>query len=166
MKKQVINAVMEADNELRFLDEVSEIELIYKSKIPAVNRPKIRESSDAERIFRKYWDQGKIELVEQFYVLYLTKGNRVVGICPLFCGGIDITVADLRILFASALRIKATALIVAHNHTSGACNPSPADEVLTKALKEAGKLLHIPLLDHLVITSDNGCFSFCDRGLL
>jgi DNA repair protein RadC len=166
MKKQLINAVMEADSEIRFLDDVSEIELIYKSKIPTANRPQIRETSDAERIFRKYWDHRKIELVEEVYVLYLTKGNRVIGICPLFSGGIDGTVADSRVLLAGALLIKATAIIVAHNHPSGTCSPSAADEALTKELKSAGKLLHISLLDHIIITADNGFYSFSDHGLL
>lgn len=80
-------------------------------------------------------------------------------------GGLDGTVADLRIIFAIALKSLSTSIVVAHNHPSGNKKPSAADTKLTKKIKDAGELLDIQLLDHLILV-ENGYFSFADEGLL
>jgi len=78
-------------------------------------------------------------------------------------GGINGTVADVRLLFATAVQSLATSVIIAHNHPSGTLEPSNADIQLTDKIKEAGKLMDISLLDHLIIT-DYGYYSFADEG--
>ena len=80
-------------------------------------------------------------------------------------GGITGTVADLRIMFKLAIENLATGIILSHNHPSGQLKPSDADIQLTKSIKEAGKILTIELLDHVIISND-GYFSFADEGLL
>jgi DNA repair protein RadC len=80
-------------------------------------------------------------------------------------GGISDTMVDVRLLFKNAVRLGATALIVAHNHPSGELNPSKSDLKLTAKIKKVGENLDIKLLDHLII-SEKGYFSFADEKLL
>lgn len=166
MATQLLNSIIETASGVELSQEVSEIELIYISKINACLRPRIRHSEDAERIFRKYWDHHKIGLLEQVYVQYLNRGSRVVAICPLATGGIEGTIVDLRILFAGAIKLNASRFIIAHNHPSGNDSPSAADEKLTRELKFAGEIMRIKLMDHLIITPDNGYYSFGDHGFI
>jgi DNA repair protein RadC len=80
-------------------------------------------------------------------------------------GGLSGTVADPKIIFHMALQHQASALIMVHNHPSGNLKPSREDLVLTKKIADAGRMLDINVLDHLIIT-DSGYFSFGDEGLL
>ena len=143
---------------------VSEVELIYKSKVKASERPIVKSSSDSEAILRRHWDLNKIELQEQFCVLYLNRANRVLGIYKLSTGGITGTIADPRLVLASALKLPACALILAHSHPSGNLNPSNADLQLTSKIKSASDYHDIKVLDHIIIRND-GYLSFADEGL-
>ena len=80
-------------------------------------------------------------------------------------GGISGTVADPKLIFKSALDHGGSSIILIHNHPSGNLQPSQADISLTKTLKEAGKFLEIPVLDHIIV-SDNSYFSFADEGMI
>ena len=102
---------------------------------------------------------------EEFWVLYLNIQNHVLLKKCLSKGGISETTVDLRLLFKNAVRLGATALIVAHNHPSGKLSPSKSDLKLTTKIKKAGENLDIKLLDHLII-SEKGYFSFADEKLL
>ena len=75
------------------------------------------------------------------------------------------TVVDPRMIFKSALDYKAQAIILCHNHPSGTAKPSEADIRLTKNMVEAGKVLEISVLDHIIITQQ-GFFSFADEGMM
>lgn len=143
----------------------SEIELIYKSKVKASERPKITSSRLAFEIALKAWDENKIELLEQFKVLMLSNSNAVLGVLEISSGGITGTVVDIRLLFAALLKAKATAFILVHNHPSGKLQPSEADRQITQKIKQASKLLDIALLDHLIITPES-YYSFADEGVL
>ena len=145
--------------------EVAEIYLTYKSKVKPSLRPKVNASRDAYEILLKNWDGAKIELCEQFKVMLLNRANKAIGIFEVSSGSATGTVADPRLIFASALKANACGLIIAHNHPSGNLKPSQADIELTKKLREGGRLLEIPLLDHLVVTTE-GYYSFADEGLL
>jgi DNA repair protein RadC len=72
--------------------------------------------------------------------------------------------ADVRLLFATAVKIMSTGLILSHNHPSGNTRPSLQDRNLTKQVKEAGKLFDIKLLDHLILTPDDQYISMADNG--
>lgn len=144
---------------------VAEIELVYKSKVKASERPVICTSSDAANVLRSLWDEGKLELVEQFKVLFLNRANKVICFYSVSSGGITGTVADPRLIFAAALKVNAIALILSHNHPSGSLKPSRADEELTQKIKGAGNLLDIKVLDHIILTSEEH-YSFADEGLL
>lgn len=80
-------------------------------------------------------------------------------------GGISGTITDIRLIFQAALKASSSALISAHNHPSGNLNPSEADKLITKKIFEAGKLLDISVLDHVIITQDE-YFSFADQNLM
>lgn len=102
---------------------------------------------------------------EEFWILLLNRSNRVIRKECLSSGGLHGTVVDIRIMFRTALEHLACSIIVAHNHPSGNCQPSNEDIRLTQKLKEAGKVMDISLLDHLIIT-DQSYYSFGDEGTL
>lgn len=102
---------------------------------------------------------------EEFWVLLLNRANEVFARERLSTGGMAGTVVDVKMVFKSVLDARAAALIAVHNHPSGNLQASQADVDLTKKLKQAGALLEIPLLDHLIV-SERGYFSFADEGLV
>jgi DNA repair protein RadC len=147
------------------IDNICEIELIYRSKIKPSERPKIVTSKDAYDIVIATWDQDKIELIEQFKILLLNRGNKVLGRLSISSGGITGTIADPRIIMAAVIKSAACALILCHNHPSGNLLPSKADEELTQKIKQACKFFDVSVIDHLVITKE-GYYSFADGGIL
>lgn len=156
---------MERINDTPAWTKAAEVELIYKTSVKVSERPLIRDSSDSYQLFLNHWDENKLEFVEQFKIALLNRSNRVLGIYEVSTGGISSTVADPKLIFTAALKASASGIIACHNHPSGKLVPSKADELLTKKISEAGKFLDLPLLDHLIISSE-GYFSFADQGLL
>ena len=144
---------------------VAEVELTYKSKVKASDRPQITSSKDAADLLQGLWNENKIDFVEQFKVLLLNRSNKVLGVVDISSGGITGTVADPRLVLLAAIKANAVGIIISHNHPSGSVKPSKADEELTQKIKCAAKFLDISLLDHVIITSE-GYFSFADEGLL
>ncbi|HEU5363997.1 MAG TPA: JAB domain-containing protein [Hanamia sp.] len=146
---------------------VSEIDIVYKRKgnCKMCERPQIHSSKDAYNIFIKYWNPDKIELLEEFKVLFLNKANRVMQLLSLSQGGISSTVVDPRLVLATALKVAASSIILAHNHPSQNLRPSRQDEELTQKIKCAAKYFDISVADHLIVTP-SGYFSFADEGLL
>ena len=102
---------------------------------------------------------------EEFWVVFLNQNNRIIAKSRLSSGGINQSVVDIRILFKNALQHFATGIIVAHNHPSGNLKPSQEDLKITKQIAEAGKILNIQLLDHLIV-AQNSYLSFADENLL
>lgn len=102
---------------------------------------------------------------EEFWVLHLNRANFITKKTMISRGGISGTVADTRLIFKSAIEHLSSAIILCHNHPSGNLNPSEADILLTRRMVESGKILEIPVLDHLIVT-DNGYFSFADQGMI
>lgn len=144
------------------LEGVSEIEISYK---PAIgSKPEVKCSTDAYLILKEYFPENQIALKEYFIVMYLNQANRVIGVQKLSIGGLTSAVADVRLLFGTALKILATGIVISHNHPSGNTRPSLQDSNLTKQVKEAGELLDIKLLDHLIITPDDKYISMADNG--
>ena len=121
----------------------------------------IRKSADAV----PYFNSIKYLSHEEFHVLYLNRAHTPLYCAALFKGGITGTVTDLRIVMKKALQLNATAMIIAHNHPSGALVPSENDRRMTRKLTAAAQTLDLALLDHLIIT-DSGYFSFSDQGLM
>ena len=103
--------------------------------------------------------------VEQFWVVMLKRNNEVIQKRVISLGGVSGTVADPKVIFKRALEDLASGIILVHNHPSGNLKPSQADIRLTEKLKNAGNLLEIPVLDHIIFT-DDGYFSFADESLI
>lgn len=123
----------------------------------------INNSRLMDRKFRMIWDLEEFEIRESFYALYFNTKLDVVGYRKIADGGIDSVMVDMRLIMSSALLCNATRIAVAHNHPSGTMMPSSADRSLTNKIIEAGKVLDIQLLDHLVLTF-NSYYSFRDEG--
>jgi len=148
------------------LFKVSEIDLIYKTRVKASERPKINNSKDVANIMFVTWNPDTIEHIEEFKILLLNRSNKVLGIKHVAKGGISGTVTDVRIIMQTAIKANASGIIACHNHPSGNLNPSEADTKITNKIKEAGSIMDIQLLDHVIITPDKDYFSFADNGLI
>jgi DNA repair protein RadC len=149
-----------------FSQNVAEVTLSYRNKIKASDRLQVKSSKDAYEIFMGNWSESSIGHVEEFKLLLMTRSNAVLGIIAVSKGGISGTVTDVRIVLQAALKSNASGLIVCHNHPSGSLNPSESDTKITHKIKEAGNLMDIQLLDHLIITTEGNYYSFADNGLL
>jgi len=104
-------------------------------------------------------------LHEEFWILFLNRSNRVINRMRISQGGISGTVTDVRMVMKNAIECLASGIVVCHNHPSGNLNPSESDTKITRKIKEAGDLMDIQLLDHLII-SEKDYYSFADNGLL
>lgn len=102
---------------------------------------------------------------EEFWIILLNRANRLIKKEQISSGGVSGTVADPKIIFKAALEQYASSIILVHNHPSGNLKPSQADINLTKKMKDAGVLLEIPILDHIIF-SNEGYLSFADESLL
>ena len=102
---------------------------------------------------------------EVFCVLFLDAQHRIIALRPMFRGTVTQTSVYPREVVKEALALNAAAVILAHNHPSGAVDPSRADEVLTQTLKTTLALVDVRVLDHLVVAGAEVC-SFAERGLL
>lgn len=102
---------------------------------------------------------------EHFLVLSLTAAHEVIALRIISIGSLNRCVVHPREVFSRAIQDGAAALIMAHNHPSGRTEPSPEDRDITRRLKEAGLILGIPVLDHLILTR-TGWYSFAEQGEL
>jgi DNA repair protein RadC len=102
---------------------------------------------------------------EEFWILFLNRSNKVINMMKLSQGGVSGTVTDVRMVMKKAIEFLASGIIVCHSHPSGNLNPSESDTKITQKIKEAGNLMDIQLLDHLII-SDKDYYSFADNGLI
>jgi len=144
--------------------DLAEIKVSYKCKLKDVVR--ITNSKDAFNVLYQLFDMNTIELKEEFFLLLLNRANYVLGWFKLSSGGSTSTVVDAKIIFILALRTNANSIILCHNHPSKNMKPSDTDINLTKRIQQAGKLLDITLLDHIIISSGETYFTFADEGLL
>jgi DNA repair protein RadC len=128
----------------------------------AADNPQIRSSADVFNIFSPLMEDLPHE---EFWILFLNRANKVLGRMKISQGGVSGTVTDVRIVMKKAIETLASGLVICHNHPSGNNNPSDADIRITQKIKEAGALMDIQLLDHLIICGKN-YYSFADNGAL
>jgi len=124
---------------------------------------KVTGSKDAADAFRIFWPA--YEHIEFSYLLMLNRQNQILGYHQLSKGGMTGAVVDVRVIFQVALKSSSTSIILGHNHPSGNLDVSDADRKITNQIKQAGVILDIPLLDHLIMTTDS-YLSMADEGLL
>jgi DNA repair protein RadC len=144
---------------------IPDVQISYYPKLKVSQLPIVTDSKQAYNLLMQRWDKGKLQFIEEFKILLLNKNNRVLGIYHVSTGGLCNTIVDPKIVFITALKACATAIILAHNHPSGNLKPSNDDMVLTKRLREAGRLLDIIVLDHLILTAE-GYTSLNEEGYI
>lgn len=125
------------------------------------DKPIVKSTADAANLLS---DMGVMEQ-EVMRTLLLDTKNRVLAIKTVYAGSVNTTVIRVAELFKEAIRQNCAAIIVAHNHPSGDPSPSPEDVAVTRELVQAGKLLDIDVLDHLVIGAGQKFVSLKERGL-
>lgn len=155
---------MEQSSDTLDLFKVAEVELVYKGK-GNHQRPVIQTAEDAYVLLRHTWDDNKLELMEQFKIVLLDTNGECLGIAELASGNITSCPVDVRLIFVTALKSRATCIILAHNHPSGNLLPSNADIQLTKKVTEGGIILDVAVADHLIITRQN-YYSFANEKIL
>ncbi|RKZ55149.1 MAG: hypothetical protein DRQ44_18160 [Gammaproteobacteria bacterium] len=102
---------------------------------------------------------------EVFAVMYLSNRNQLISYEELFLGTIDGATVHVREIVKLGLSLNAASIICAHNHPSGVCEPSHADEMITKRIKDACALMDIKVLDHLIVSATDSV-SLAERGLI
>src|SRR5674476_850159 len=146
---------------------VAEVKITYVPKVKPSERPAVKCSRDAHKIFFDSWNQSTIEHKETVKMLLLNRANKVLGITTISEGGLSGTLMDVRMIFQYAIKGNACGIIIAHNHPSGNSSPSESDLKITQKIKEAGNLLDIQLLDHIIVTPERDLYrSFADEGQL
>jgi DNA repair protein RadC len=139
------------------------MEIARRVSVPAERGHLVMTSTAAAAEYLRERLRGLPE--EQFRVLYLNRRNALVEDALIAQGSVDTVQASLRNIVARALQVNASALIAAHNHPSGAVEPSESDRLLTQDLIAASRPLGLKVLDH-VIVGEESTFSFADSGLL
>lgn len=139
-----------------------EIFIKYKSD-EEFSKIKINGSATAATFLRRIYAPDSIEVQEEFIVLYLSRANTIKGYYRHAKGGISGVITDIRVILAGALKCLSSSIIICHNHPSGNLNSSEADDLLTRRLHQAAKMMDIQLLDHIILTS-SGYYSYADEG--
>lgn len=138
------------------------IELYKRIKERKNNSKTIRASTDVYEVMHPYMADLK---VEECWAIYLNQGGRIIRKQRISVGGLASTQVDVRVILREALTCNATSMILCHNHPSGNTRPSQDDDRLTHSLLEAGRIMNIRLLDH-VIVADGSHYSYGDEGRL
>lgn len=147
--------------EAKAITIVAALELGRRRKqTDAIKRDKISSSQDVFLILKEVI--GDINH-EEFWILLLNRANKVLSRERISIGGVSGTMADAKVIFKIALDKMASSIILAHNHPSGNNRPSESDIRLTKKIVEAGKIIEISVLDHVII-AENNYYSFADEG--
>ena len=147
------------------MPHIAEVTLAYKSPVPVETLPKITSPDEAAAYLRSIWDDDLLELKEQFIVVLLNNAKQVLGWNLISSGGSTATVVDIAAIFQVSILGRANSIVISHNHPTNCKTPSTADIHLTKRVVEAGKLLGIPVDDHIILYR-SGYTSFRNRGLM
>ena len=128
-------------------------------------RPVTVQIVSSRDVFLRFVDRLSDLPHEEFWILLLRRSNHVLAEIKISSGGLAGTVADPKIIFGRALALRAAAIVLIHNHPSGNPIPSTSDKSLTNNMREAGKFLDLPVLDHIIVAGKQ-YVSFADEGLI
>lgn len=149
--------------EAKAITIVAALELGKRRKLSeVVTQPQITSSENVYQIFHPVLADLRHEEV---WVLLLNRANKVLKKIQVSKGGVTGTVVDIRMIMKEAVDSLASAMILCHNHPSGNPNPSGDDDSITKRLKEAGYIMDVRLLDHIIVC-DHSYYSYLDKGKL
>ena len=141
--------------------KMKEIQVSYKLTQQEVPDHKIETSESVYKIFKELTRLDR----EKFRALHLNRRNKIIGFEVVSIGSLTESIVHPREVFKSAFLHNACSLILVHNHPSGEAQPSEEDKRVTTILRDAGELLGITVLDHIIIGED-GYFSFADSGMI
>lgn len=144
-----------------YMPPVFQVQLVRDSGRPRASREQVNSPMDAIDILTRFLDGLDRE---HLVVLLLDNKNRVIGLNTVAIGSINEAIVTTRETFKPAILSNAVAIIIAHNHPSGDPAPSPEDIRITRKLVEAGKILDIEVLDHIII-GENSHVSLKEQGL-
>ena len=128
-------------------------------------RPVTIQIVSSRDVFLRFVDRLSDLPHEEFWILLLRRSNHVLAEIKISSGGVSGTVADPKIIFGRALALRASAIVLIHNHPSGNPKPSSTDKLLTNNMREAGIFLDLPVLDHIIVAGKQ-YVSFADEGLI
>ena len=149
--------------EAKAISIIAAMELGRRRKLSEILQKKqITSSRDVYDFFQPFL--GDLSY-EEFWVLHLSRSNRILAWKKISQGGISGTVTDIRLILKDALEHTSSSMVICHNHPSGNLQPSEADREITRKIKDAAGFMDIRLLDHIIIGNGN-YFSFADEGLL
>lgn len=140
-----------------------EAELTIKKKNSEFSKTQISSSKDAFEYIKQFYHED-IDIYESFFALFLNRKNQTIAYAKIAQGGLSMVLVDSRIIGKYALDTLAQSVIIAHNHPSGSLNPSQEDKMLTKRVQGVLDIIDVKLTDHIIITSENGYYSFMDNG--
>jgi len=133
-----------------------------RQAVPIPQKKSVSCSRDAYNMIRKELSELNRE---EFWILLLSRSNKLMEKVRISQGGVSGTITDVRIILQSAFSKLASAMILCHNHPSGNLKPSQADLKITKKITEAARLMDIAVLDHIIV-GEGEYFSFADENLL
>lgn len=149
------------------LSHVCDVGAKYSTKIKPKDRAVLKSQNDVFNLMHQwYLNTEMYEQREIFSVVLMTRSNQVLGIVKCGEGTPTQCIVDIQYVARLAILANAQAVILCHNHPSGNVNPSEMDIKLTKTLKEALKLLDIIVIDHVILTQDNGYTSMQAQDLM
>jgi len=126
---------------------------------------KVTSIKDAVSIIRRWITKNKIETQEYFIVMYLDRGNKVLGIYLNTIGTMTSVIIDTKLVIATGLQLGAESVIICHNHPSGTLAASKADLSFTRDFVRAANYLGLRVEDHIILTKDS-YFSFVENGYI
>lgn len=140
-----------------------DIRMVRDGRVPIMEAPVIiRTPADTIPVLEAELSSRSAEV---FLALAMNTKNHVIAVLPVSTGSLNASIVHPRELFQRAILSNCASLILAHNHPSGDSSPSPEDIALTRRLVEAGQLLDIPILDHIILGYGN-FYSFKEHGLI
>lgn len=139
-----------------YLSEVSEVKLTADKKY-------MYSCDDVESLLKSYFEVDEL-LEEEVFVICVDTALRAIGVFKVFHGTVNASIISPREIYQRALFVGATGIFVVHNHPSGKAFPSTWDEKATKKLLQAGQLIGVQLVDHIILGETN--FSFRKEGLI
>lgn len=149
--------------EAKALSIIAALELGKRRRVAEVSE---KQGISSSRDVFEYFQSAHADApYEEFWILLLNRANKILKKVMISEGGVAGTVADPKRIFKVAIENNASAMVLCHNHPSGNLKPSEADIKLTKKLKDAGALLEINIIDHVIICEER-YFSFADEGVL
>lgn len=144
---------------------IIKMKAIYKG-LPLSELLYVNSSNTIVQVLRKLFNQDTFLFCEEFIVLYLNRNNKLIGARTISYGGAHGIIVDVKTVYSTAVLLpNVSAVVLAHNHPSGNCVPSNEDNTLTQRMVQAGMILDIKVIDHVILT-DTNYYSYSDEGKL